>query len=489
MRILLAAPLVALLFGGPAWADPFRLGNEDKVDVRVFGRPDLSQTLKVDGDGNLRLPLIGSVRAAGLTIDEVEARLVIACRDQAGILGPRVTVAVVETGPIFVGGAVQTPGRYGWASDLTAAKAYALAGGAPRLLENGGPLLAFESYRAVEQEEQAQTRLAAASLRRSRLAAEAVSAQSFDPPKGWAEGLTPAQADELLTRERHLFAKRREALAGEVNNLKRQSQILIEQKSAYEASLVKKAQQKTLLQQELAAMDGEATTARLVPVTRLLSLKRSIIEVENDQRDIERRITETKLQSTITEQTTANLLNARVIEASSQLAEVERELVVLRDSMEPTKRRADVGRLVIGNGGRASDRSERTREPSFSIRREVNGRVQVIEAGPDTRLMPRDLVEVKAAASGRAAPPSDRISEHEADPDPAASAEAAPAGEPSLVPVTGVPAKAAANPAAKPAPGKDKAAKETAKEVPPRDFRARDAATTGAIASGIVGRR
>lgn len=455
MRILLAV-LAALAFAPPASADPFRLGPDDRVDVRVFGRPDLSQSLKVDGDGNLRLPLIGGVPAAGATIDEVEARLAVACRDIAGILGPRVTVTVLETGPIFVGGAVQNPGRYPWASDLTPAKAYALAGGAPRLLENGGPLLAFESYRAVEQEEQINTRLAAAVLRRARLAAEAVSAASFEPPRNWAEGLTTAQADELLSRERHLFAKRREALAGETNNLKRQSQILVEQEAAYKASLGKKAQQKVLLQQELAAMDGEATTARLVPVTRLLSLKRSIIEVENDQRDIERRITETKLQSTITEQTTANLLNARVIEASAQLAEVERELVGLRDSLEPTRRRADVGRLVIGSG-RAAGRGERDgrpQEPTFSIRREVDGRTEVIAAGPDTRLLPRDLVQVTPPPSPRGGGDPDRTSER--GPAPGALAGEAPP---------------------KPA---------VARELPPKETPAKDAAATGAIPSPLA---
>jgi len=391
------------LLSGSAGAEPFRLGQDDKVDVRVFGRPDLSMSLKIDADGNLRLPLVGSVPAAGQTVDAVEERLNAAYRDGAGIVGPKVTVTVLETGPIFVGGAVQSPGRYPWASDLTPAKAYALAGGAPRLSESGGPLLAFESYRAVEQEEQTQTRLASAVLRRARLGAEAASAATFEPPKGWAEGLATAQADELLTRERHLFAKRRESLAGEVNNLKRQQQILVEQDAAYRASLVKKAQQRSLLQQELSAMDGEATTARLVPVTRLLTLKRQIVEVENDQRDIERRITETKLQGTITETTIANLQNARIVEASTQLAEVERELVSLRDSLEPNRRRADIARQVIGNGGAGArgartERDARAREPLFSIRRQVAGRTEVIQAGPDTPLMPRDLVQVAVPA-------------------------------------------------------------------------------------------
>lgn len=390
MRLLAGLSLAALLIM-PATADPFRLGPEDRVDVRVFARPDMSVALKVDGDGNLRLPLVGSVGAAGQTIDEVEARLVAACRERAGILEPRVTVTVLETAPIFVGGAVQNPGRYAWASDLTAAKAYALAGGAPRLFEGTGPLLVFEAYRAVEQEEQTQTRLAAAILRRARLSAEAAAAPSFDVPDGWAEGLKPAQAEELLTREQHLFVKRREAITGEVKNLNRQSQILSEQEIALKASLGKKSQQLALLQQELTAIGGDSENARLVPVTRLLALKRSIVEVENDQREIERRISETRLQGAITEQTSANLQNSRVIEASGQLAEVERELVSLRESLLPVRRRAEVGRTAVG----ASDsRSARARVPVFTIRREMGGTVQVLHAEADTRLMPRDLVQV-----------------------------------------------------------------------------------------------
>ncbi|ACA18384.1 polysaccharide export protein [Methylobacterium sp. 4-46] len=393
MKRLLAGLALAAVLSLPASADSFRLGPEDRVDVRVFGRPDMSLALKVDGDGNLRLPLVGSVGASGQTIDEVEARLIAACRERAGILEPRVTVTVLETAPIFVGGAVQNPGRYAWATDLTAAKAYVLAGGAPRLLENGGPLLVFEAYRAVEQEEQTQSRLAAAILRRARLSAEAASAPSFDVPEGWAEGLKPAQAEVLLTREMHLFAKRREAMTGEIKNLKRQSQILVEQEAALKASLAKKGLQLTMLQQELAAIGGDSETARLVPVTRLLALKRSIIDIENDQREIERRISETKLQGAIAEQTSANLENSRTIEASGQLAEVERELVSLRESLLPIRRRAEVGRTAVS----ASEaRGGRARVPVFTIRRETGGTVQVLQADADTRLMPRDLVQIAA---------------------------------------------------------------------------------------------
>jgi polysaccharide export outer membrane protein len=195
-------------------------------------------------------------------------------------------------------------------------------------------------------------------------------------------------------------------MTGEIKNLKRQSQILVEQEAALKASLTKKGLQLTLLQQELAAISGDSENARLVPVTRLLALKRSIVDIENDQREIERRISETKLQAAIAEQTSANLENSRVIEASGQLAEVERELVSLRESLLPVRRRAEVGRTAVGA---AEARGARVRVPVFTIRRETSGTVQVLQADADTRLMPRDLVQVAAEPVPSADP--DRVAE------------------------------------------------------------------------------
>ena len=66
----LVALLVFCLFAAvPAAAqdDSYQLGTDDKIQVQVWQRPDLSGTYTVDTDGYVTLPLLGAVRASGYT--------------------------------------------------------------------------------------------------------------------------------------------------------------------------------------------------------------------------------------------------------------------------------------------------------------------------------------------------------------------------------------------------------------------------------------
>ena len=46
---------------------PYTIGPKDLLNLVVFQEPDLSQEkLRVDGGGNVEIPLIGEVRAAGV---------------------------------------------------------------------------------------------------------------------------------------------------------------------------------------------------------------------------------------------------------------------------------------------------------------------------------------------------------------------------------------------------------------------------------------
>ncbi|OYW86080.1 MAG: hypothetical protein B7Z20_07945, partial [Sphingobium sp. 32-64-5] len=56
-----------------------RIGPMDLIEISVFGAPDLDDTYQIDFEGNLKMPLIGSVQAAGYTAaalaETLEARL------------------------------------------------------------------------------------------------------------------------------------------------------------------------------------------------------------------------------------------------------------------------------------------------------------------------------------------------------------------------------------------------------------------------------
>ncbi|HUI24862.1 MAG TPA: polysaccharide biosynthesis/export family protein, partial [Candidatus Kryptonia bacterium] len=96
----------------------YRIGSGDLVEVSVFDIDDLERTVRVSGAGSITLPLIGTVKAQGLTERELEAEI-------AGKLGdrylnnPQVNVFVQEyvSQKVAVIGAVLRPGQYSLTKD------------------------------------------------------------------------------------------------------------------------------------------------------------------------------------------------------------------------------------------------------------------------------------------------------------------------------------------------------------------------------------
>jgi protein involved in polysaccharide export with SLBB domain len=98
-----------------------------------LGEPLLSGDQLIGPDGTIRLPLIGTVRAAGLTLDELTERLTQSLR--RFLRDPKVVIALKQLPPLFrrvyVLGAVKMPGSYALpvGGAATVIDAIALAGG------------------------------------------------------------------------------------------------------------------------------------------------------------------------------------------------------------------------------------------------------------------------------------------------------------------------------------------------------------------------
>ncbi|SFV32755.1 polysaccharide export outer membrane protein [Hyphomicrobium facile] len=96
-----------------AGASGYKIGPQDVLDISVFKVPELSKSLQVADSGNINLPLVGEMPAAGRTPEELEADLT----RQLGrkyLQSPQVTVYVKEYNSqrITVEGAVKKPGVY-----------------------------------------------------------------------------------------------------------------------------------------------------------------------------------------------------------------------------------------------------------------------------------------------------------------------------------------------------------------------------------------
>lgn len=117
-----------------ALQEQYRIGPGDELTVRVFQVEDLSfDKINVDASGDLQMPLIGAVRAAGLT--PVELASDIAGRLSSQYLrNPQVTVTVSEAASqkITVDGAVTKPGVYTMRGTTSLLQAVAMAEGPSR---------------------------------------------------------------------------------------------------------------------------------------------------------------------------------------------------------------------------------------------------------------------------------------------------------------------------------------------------------------------
>ncbi|NIJ41613.1 polysaccharide export outer membrane protein [Parvibaculum indicum] len=106
----------------------YRLGSGDKLRVIVFGEEDLSGEFDVTGAGMVSLPLIGQVRAQGLTVDEFENAIRNKLLD-GYLKNPRVSVEVLNYRPFYIIGEVNSPGQYPYTSGMTVLNAVAVAAG------------------------------------------------------------------------------------------------------------------------------------------------------------------------------------------------------------------------------------------------------------------------------------------------------------------------------------------------------------------------
>src|SRR5262245_26063455 len=108
----------------------YKIGPQDVLDISVFKAPELARQVQVADAGTVNLPLVGEIRAAGKTAQEVE-------HDLAKKLGakymqsPQVTVYVKEYNSqrVTVEGAVKKPGVHTLKGRTSLLQFIAMSGG------------------------------------------------------------------------------------------------------------------------------------------------------------------------------------------------------------------------------------------------------------------------------------------------------------------------------------------------------------------------
>jgi polysaccharide export outer membrane protein len=108
----------------------YLLGPDDEIVVHSPDIPDVNgKPMRLDPDGDLRLPIVGRVRAAGMTLEQLEAELV--NRLKVFVHTPDVAVSVTEfhSHAVSIIGAVGTSGVHRLEGNKTLIEMLSLAAG------------------------------------------------------------------------------------------------------------------------------------------------------------------------------------------------------------------------------------------------------------------------------------------------------------------------------------------------------------------------
>ncbi len=108
----------------------YKVGAEDQLAIIIYGQDNLTRELRVNGKGEITMPMVGVVKVAGMTPQEIEKRLA-ELYDARFLVNPQIAVEVKEFRHqrVAVTGAVNKPGSYEIIGPRTLLEVLSLAGG------------------------------------------------------------------------------------------------------------------------------------------------------------------------------------------------------------------------------------------------------------------------------------------------------------------------------------------------------------------------
>jgi len=404
----LAGLAFALLFTSSSRAAPgdYELGPEDKLMIRVFEwRPQIDKVFEwsalngeftVSGSGLVSMPLIGPVKAAGRTTNEVADDI---ARQLMGRMklgdAPVVAAEVIQYRPFYVAGSVANPGSYPYRPGMTVLQAVSIAGGLPRPQQNGFMRLGREVISGRGTVRELGLKIEELLATKARLTAELKGADKISFPEPLLNNKSDPRTAAILRQERTIFNARRTALDTQVATLERLKAYLSEEVKSLQAQL-------KLKEKELSSVQGElGNVTKLVEkglsvASRQFGLERLAAQLSSDRLRLETAVLKAQQEISRTDVAIEEARNKRAIEVASQLRSTEAELEQTRQKYETQRRllydsEVTVPRLVASRR-RDSDQTE----PTYTIvRPSVEGEPQRIAATELTAVRPGDTIKVE----------------------------------------------------------------------------------------------
>ena len=384
----------------------------DVLEVAVAGVPELRHRAAVQMDGNVSLPLVGSLPVAGLPLPQIRAKIGAALarkvfrqrtadgRETAVVIdADEVTTVIAEYKPIYVNGDVSKPGEYPYRPSITARQLVAVAGGYDIMrLRMNNPYL--ESADLRSEYGSLWTELAKEQARMWRIKTELGEGAQISPSALMDAPLARSAISDIVNSEKEYLKTKQSDYQQEKTFLQsgiRQGddevRVLSEQQKKDEEGLqgdLEELQKATELFGKGSLISPRVTDARravLLSSTRKLQTSAQLLQVKKQQDEFVRKL--------------AKLDDQRRLDLLRELQDTSVKLNQIRERLQSVGEKLQYtamvrSQLVRGTGNHAE---------IAIIRKGDKGQERII-ANEDTELQPGDAVEVALQyQDGPAVPP------------------------------------------------------------------------------------
>lgn len=404
-RSALAGVLVASLLASPAIAAPYKLGPEDHVMLKVWdlrnGDPyqwvALNGEFSVGADGNLSLPIVGEIKASGVTTTEIAGEIGAALQAKVGLSGrPDASVQITKYRPFYVMGAVQRPGRYEYQPGLTVLQAVSTAEGIVRVSNTDLAGVQRQiiggrgDVRVLDAERMALL------ARQARLAAEISGTSDIAYPPDLRRRAAEPSVDQAMKQENQLFLGRREALAAQLAALEKTKSVLRSEQTSLAAKDASLSHQLDLTRKDLSQV-SDLVSKGIAVMPRQLAAEQTVAGFEGSKLDVQ--ITGLKVQQDLSqaERDGIELRTAFKTGALSEASDVRAKLDANNERMVAA--RGLVRQAEATAPGLADPSQEVT--PLYVIARAADGKS--VPAGERDAVEPGDVLRVSLPLSDNAA--------------------------------------------------------------------------------------
>lgn len=385
----------------------YRLNRGDVIELSAVGLNDLRQQSPIGPDGDVLFPMLGPIKAAGLTLPELRAKLkdalptkIFRRRTSDGreypvvVNAEEITVAIADYTPVYLDGDVAKPGAQAYRPGMTVRQALALAGGYDVMrFRARDPFLESSDFRADYYA--LWTEFAKEQVSVARLKAELQNAADIDR-RGFLETpLSKISSAQIEERERQLldsrntdFRKEKEHLARAVQKENSRIAALSEREQKEKEGTQADARDLDEMRQNFkkgiipAMRMAEARRVALFSATQALQTTALLAQAERDRDNLSRslqRVDDDRHGRLLVELQTAEL----------RLETIRARLQAVGEKL--TYSSIVKSQLIRGKGG----------SPVITIIRENNGERHSQPAAEDTELTPGDVVEVAVRLESR----------------------------------------------------------------------------------------